>query len=214
MASSATRTWPPSRTRNPSPPSRGYTIYKGGFWSQGPAMIRALNILTVSTSRPSPELRRIHSHARQALKLAYATHTTATQFTHPHRHAPQQRVWRRHSLIGNASANLPRQARRRSTGIRRSLPSSYNIPDALMARDTTCVRCHRQGRRRLLRDAFGSLDAPPTWSATGFVDPARRASAPRPSQRARPRQAPARDSQPTLVTRPIRRSSPYPLGRR
>ena len=44
----ATKTWPRSTWSPEEPVSttfHGYTVYKPGFWSQGPAMIEALNIL-------------------------------------------------------------------------------------------------------------------------------------------------------------------------
>jgi gamma-glutamyltranspeptidase/glutathione hydrolase len=56
---------------------KGYTVYKGGFWSQGPAMIETLNILDgvdiQSLRQNSAEY--IHTLV-EALKLAYADRDT------------------------------------------------------------------------------------------------------------------------------------------
>src|SRR6185295_13387968 len=55
---------------------RGYIVYKPGFWSQGPAMLEALNIIDGFEGRPdvnSPEY--IHRTV-EALKLAYADRDT------------------------------------------------------------------------------------------------------------------------------------------
>ena len=42
----------------------GYTVYKPGFWSQGPAMIEALNILEgFDLARHEAEFGRLHPHA-------------------------------------------------------------------------------------------------------------------------------------------------------
>src|SRR5271168_4096924 len=56
---------------------RGYRVYKPGFWSQGPAMIEALNILEGFDSRNMPinSAEYIHRLA-EALKLAYADRDT------------------------------------------------------------------------------------------------------------------------------------------
>src|SRR5205085_2409735 len=55
----------------------GYTVYKPGFWSQGPAMIEALNILSgfdLRTKTPAaPDT--VHRMV-EALKLAYADRDT------------------------------------------------------------------------------------------------------------------------------------------
>ena len=56
---------------------RGYKVYKPGFWSQGPAMIEALNILETYDGHLGPlnSAEYIH-HLVEALKLAYADRDT------------------------------------------------------------------------------------------------------------------------------------------
>ena len=76
----ATRTWRPSTLEPEEPVSttfHGYTVYKPGFWSQGPAMIEALNILEgfnlADMGLNSADY--IHTLV-EALKLAYADRDT------------------------------------------------------------------------------------------------------------------------------------------
>jgi gamma-glutamyltranspeptidase/glutathione hydrolase len=55
----------------------GYKVYKPGFWSQGPAMIEALNILDGFDSRNAPLNSAEYIHRTvEALKLAYADRDT------------------------------------------------------------------------------------------------------------------------------------------
>lgn len=127
---------------------RGYKVYKPGFWSQGPAMIEALNIIEGYDVRAMGLNSADYIHkAVEALKLAYAD---------------------RDSYYGDPkSNNIPAQVllskeyaaeRRKQIGPKASLdfrpgvingkpgrhPSELDvvharIDDALMARDTTCV---------------------------------------------------------------------------
>jgi len=56
---------------------RGYTVYKPGFWSQGPSMIEALNILEGYDLRSLPHNSAEYVHrVLEALKLAYADRDT------------------------------------------------------------------------------------------------------------------------------------------
>jgi gamma-glutamyltranspeptidase/glutathione hydrolase len=127
---------------------KGYTVYKPGFWSQGPSMIEALNILE---GYDIPALRLnsaeyIHTLV-EALKLAYADRDTyygdpkfnkiPTEVLLSKAYAAERRklITEQASLefrpgkIGDKPAQHPVHAE-----IQR-----YPIPDALMAKDTTCV---------------------------------------------------------------------------
>lgn len=125
----------------------GYTVYKPGFWSQGPAMIEALNLLSLQ------DLSRfgwnsadyIHTSV-EALKLAYADRDTwygDPKFNpEPREVLSMDYARRRSALIGpRASAEFrPGQVNGKSG----EHPSAHagkvaNIDDALMNRDTTCV---------------------------------------------------------------------------
>lgn len=56
---------------------RGYTIYKPGFWSQGPSMIETLNILEGYDVKSMPHNSAEYVHRSvEALKLAYADRDT------------------------------------------------------------------------------------------------------------------------------------------
>ncbi|WP_321474989.1 gamma-glutamyltransferase [uncultured Paludibaculum sp.] len=125
----------------------GYTVYKPGFWSQGPSMIEALNILGLQDlSRfgwNSPEY--IHTSV-EALKLAYADRDTwygDPKFTpEPRELLTLDYARQRAQLIGpRASAEFRPGLLNGKAG---DHPSSHagkvaNIDDALMNRDTTCV---------------------------------------------------------------------------
>jgi gamma-glutamyltranspeptidase/glutathione hydrolase len=127
---------------------RGYTVYKPGFWSQGPAMIEALNILEgfdlAAMRLNSADY--IHTLV-EALKLAYADRDT--YYGDPRfNQVPAARLLSkeyandRRKLIG-PSASLdfrPGQA----GGQHAIHPSQaemawFKIDDVLMAKDTTCV---------------------------------------------------------------------------
>ena len=127
---------------------KGYTVYKPGFWSQGPSMIEALNILegydVQGLKLNSAEY--IHTLV-EALKLAYADRDTyygdpkfnqiPTETLLSKEYAAERRklITEQASLefrpgkIGDKPMQHPFYA-----DIQR-----YQIPDALMAKDTTCV---------------------------------------------------------------------------
>ena len=127
---------------------KGYTVYKPGFWSQGPSMIEALNILegydVQGLKLNSAEY--IHTLV-EALKLAYADRDTyygdpkfnqiPTETLLSKEYAAERRklITEQASLefrpgkIGDKPMQHPFYA-----DIQR-----YKIPDALMAKDTTCV---------------------------------------------------------------------------
>ena len=126
----------------------GYTVYKPGFWSQGPSMIETLNILEgynlADLKLNSAEY--IHTMV-EALKLAYADRDT--YYGDPKfNHIPAERLLskaygaERRKLIteqasldfrpGQVMANPPKHPFY-------SAIDRYKIDDALLAKDTTCV---------------------------------------------------------------------------
>ncbi len=127
---------------------RGYQVYKPGFWSQGPAMIEALNILSgfnLSAMRfNSAEY--IHTLV-EALKLAYADRDTYygdPKFSK----IPMETLLsmkyadERRKLIGqNASLDFRPGKIGEHPPQHPSLSevTHFKIDDMLMARDTTCV---------------------------------------------------------------------------
>jgi gamma-glutamyltranspeptidase/glutathione hydrolase len=127
---------------------RGARVYKPGFWSQGPAMIEALNILSGIdvTSMRVNSAQYIHT-LTEALKLAYADRDTYygdPKFSK----VPSEELLsmkyadERRKLIGqNASMEfLPGKVEGR-VGIHPSQSeiARTKIDDFLMAHDTTCV---------------------------------------------------------------------------
>lgn len=126
----------------------GYTVYKPGFWSQGPTMIEALNILDGFdlTAMRLNSAEYIHTLV-ESLKLAYADRDT--YYGDPKfNHIPEERLLskeyaaERRKLIGT-TASLefrpgqigPHPPRHPSqTEIVR-----HKLDDVLLAKDTTCV---------------------------------------------------------------------------
>jgi gamma-glutamyltranspeptidase/glutathione hydrolase len=127
---------------------KGYTVYKPGFWSQGPAMIEALNILDgfdlAGMKVNSAEY--IHTMV-EALKLAYADRDTYygdPKFSHIPAETLLSKAYgdeRRKLITQTASLEF------RPGKIGDHPPTHpfladikrYKIPDALMNKDTTCV---------------------------------------------------------------------------
>src|SRR5690349_16288594 len=127
---------------------KGLTVYKTGFWTQGPAMIEALNILDgfdlVGMKVNSAEY--IHTMV-EALKLAYADRDTYygdPKFNKIPADTLLSRAYaddRRKLITANASLEF------RPGKIGDHPPvhpyysdiKRYKIPDALMNKDTTCV---------------------------------------------------------------------------
>jgi gamma-glutamyltranspeptidase/glutathione hydrolase len=127
---------------------KGYTVYKPGFWSQGPAMVEALNILEgfdiVSLKHNSADY--IHTLV-EALKLAYADRDSYygdPKFNKVPAETLLSKEYaaERRKLIGaDASFEF------RPGKIGEKPPAHpyyaeitrYKIPDALLAKDTTCV---------------------------------------------------------------------------
>jgi gamma-glutamyltranspeptidase/glutathione hydrolase len=127
---------------------KGYTVYKTGFWTQGPAMIEALNILDgfdlVGMKVNSADY--LHTMV-EALKLAYADRDTyygdpkfnkipaETLLSKEYANERRKLITEEASLdfrpgkIGDHPGTHPYYS-----DIKR-----YKIPDALMNKDTTCV---------------------------------------------------------------------------
>ena len=127
---------------------RGYNVYKPGFWSQGPAMIEALNILEGYNMKATPLNSAEYIHrADEALKLAYADRDT--YYGDPKFNKIPSDILlsksyaeeRRKQITEKASQDfLPGKINgkigRHPT---ESEIASLRIDDALMAKDTTCV---------------------------------------------------------------------------
>jgi gamma-glutamyltranspeptidase/glutathione hydrolase len=127
---------------------RGYNVYKPGFWSQGPAMIEALNILEGYDVKATPLNSAEYIHrADEALKLAYADRDT--YYGDPNFSkipadillSKSYAAERRKQITEKASQDfLPGKMNgkigRHPT---ESEIASLRIDDALMAKDTTCV---------------------------------------------------------------------------
>ena len=126
----------------------GYTVYKPGFWSQGPTMIEALNILEgydlTGMRLNSPDY--IHTVV-EALKLAYADRDTYygdpkfVQIPTGRLLSKEYAAERRKLITNQASVEF----RPGQIGPHPPIHPShvdiarYKIDDALMAKDTTCV---------------------------------------------------------------------------
>jgi gamma-glutamyltranspeptidase/glutathione hydrolase len=127
---------------------QGYEVYKPGFWSQGPAMIQALNILNTYDLAGMKFNSTPYIHTLvEALKLAYADRDT--YYGDPkfvkvpmERLLSQEYAAERRKLIGPEASQEFRPGK---IGDHPPLHPSLSeitrlrIDDALMAKDTTCV---------------------------------------------------------------------------
>jgi gamma-glutamyltranspeptidase / glutathione hydrolase len=127
---------------------RGYTVYKPGFWSQGPAMIEALNILEGFNILEMKQNSADYIHTLvEALKLAYADRDTYygdPRFTNipaarllSKEYGAERRAQIGHDASldfrpGDVEPNPPQHPFY-------SAIARYKIDDALLAKDTTCV---------------------------------------------------------------------------
>jgi gamma-glutamyltranspeptidase/glutathione hydrolase len=127
---------------------RGYRVYKPGFWSQGPSLIEALNILEAYDLRSLGINSSEYIHRLvEALKLAYADRDTYygdPKFASVPASVLLSKEYaaERRKLIGhNASLEFRPGAINGKTGQHPSETETAHIKidDALMARDTTCV---------------------------------------------------------------------------
>ena len=127
---------------------KGYTVYKGGFWSQGPSMIETLNILEGFDIAAMGLNSTAYIHTLvEALKLAYADRDTyygdpkfnkipaetllSKEYAAERRKliTDQASLEFRPGKIGNTQAQHPFY----SEIVR------HQVPDPLLAKDTTCV---------------------------------------------------------------------------
>ncbi len=142
----ATKTWRPSTCQPEEAVSttfHGYTVYKPGFWSQGPAMIEALNILEGFdlVGQMRLQFRRVHPHPGGGAEAGlcrprHLLRRSQVQSRFP-RNAALEGVWRgaaqadrattRRSISGPArlatnppQASLPRRHRRVTRSTQRS----------------------------------------------------------------------------------------------
>jgi gamma-glutamyltranspeptidase / glutathione hydrolase len=127
---------------------RGYTVYKPGFWSQGPAMIETLNILE-GFDIPALKLNSteyIHTLV-EALKLAYADRDAYygdpkfNQIPMATLLSKDYAADRRKLIVEQASLEF-RPGKAGDKPMQHPFYADiarYQIPDALMAKDTTCV---------------------------------------------------------------------------
>src|SRR4029434_5811514 len=127
---------------------RGYQVYKPGFWSQGPSMLEALNILEGYDLRAMKYNSSEYLHTlAEAMKLAYAHRDT--YYGDPRfskvpaaRLLSKEYAAERRKLIGQMASLAFRPGRIRATTALHSSQSEIlrvKIDDALMPRDTTCV---------------------------------------------------------------------------
>jgi gamma-glutamyltranspeptidase / glutathione hydrolase len=126
----------------------GYKVYKPGFWSQGPAMIEALNIMEAFDGHMPPinSAEYIHRLA-ESLKLAYADRDTYygdPKFNHIPSDillSKEYGIERRRLITEKASQDFLPGAINGKTGHHptENPMAHIKIDDALMAKDTTCV---------------------------------------------------------------------------
>jgi gamma-glutamyltranspeptidase/glutathione hydrolase len=127
---------------------RGYHVYKPGFWSQGPAMLEALNIIEgFDGNYPQNSAEYIHRTV-EALKLAYADRDTYyadpkfAQIPADVLLSKEYAAERRKEITERASLQFRPGAIHGKTGMHPALTemaTHYKIDDVLMAHDTTAV---------------------------------------------------------------------------
>ena len=127
---------------------KGYTVYKPGFWSQGPGMIEALNILEGYDFQALKLNSAEYIHIMvEALKLAYADRDT--YYGDPKFNkipaetllSKEYAAQRRKQITEDASSEF-RPGKIGDKPMQHPFYATiqrYKIPDALMAKDTTCV---------------------------------------------------------------------------
>ncbi len=127
---------------------RGYTVYKPGFWSQGPSLIETLNMIEGFELQPLRHNSTEYVHRLvESLKLAYADRDTYygdpkfSKIPTDVLLSKQYAAERRAQINGRASQDFVPGT---INGTRPKHPSEVDmarhpIDDILMARDTTCI---------------------------------------------------------------------------
>jgi gamma-glutamyltranspeptidase / glutathione hydrolase len=126
---------------------KGYRVYKNGFWSQGPAMIEALNILDGFDDQPAYNSAAYIHRVVEALKLAYADRDTYygdPKFSHIPVDILLSKEYgaeRRKLITDKASQEFLPGAIHGKPGHHPSEEAMAHVPldPVLMAHDTTCV---------------------------------------------------------------------------
>ena len=126
---------------------KGYRVYKNGFWSQGPAMIEALNILDGFDDQPAFNSAAYIHRVVEALKLAYADRDTYygdPKFSHIPADVLLSKEYgaeRRKLITDKASQEFLPGAIHGKPGHHPSEETLAHVPldPILMAHDTTCV---------------------------------------------------------------------------
>jgi gamma-glutamyltranspeptidase/glutathione hydrolase len=127
---------------------KGYTVYKPGFWSQGPSMIEALNILDGIDLQSMGWNSANYIHTlTEALKLAYADRDTFygdPKFNKIPMETLLSRQYaeERRKLIAEDASLEFRPGKILDTQAKHPYYADitrYKIPDALLNKDTTCV---------------------------------------------------------------------------
>ena len=126
---------------------KGYRVYKSGFWSQGPAMIEALNILEGFDDQPGFNSAAYIHRVVEALKLAYADRDTYygdPKFSHIPADVLLSKEYgaeRRKLITDKASQEFLPGAMHGKPGHHPSEETLAHVPldPILMAHDTTCV---------------------------------------------------------------------------
>ena len=126
---------------------KGYRVYKNGFWSQGPAMIEALNILDGFDDQPAFNSPAYIHRVVEALKLAYADRDTYygdPKFTHIPADVLLSKEYgaeRRKLITDKASQEFLPGAIHGKPGHHPSEDAIAHVAldPVLMAHDTTCV---------------------------------------------------------------------------
>ena len=125
----------------------GYTVYKPGFWSQGPAMLELLNIMDGFEGKPTLNSAEYIHRAVEAMKLVYADRDTyygdpkfnqlPTQVLLSREYAAE----RRRQITAYASQEFLPGKINGKIGQHPALfdTARVKIDDALIAKDTTCV---------------------------------------------------------------------------
>ena len=126
---------------------KGYRVYENGFWSQGPAMIEALNILDGFDDQPAFNSAAYIHRVVEALKLAFADRDTYygdPKFSHIPADVLLSKEYgaeRRKLITDKASQEFLPGAIHGKTGHHPSEEAMAHVPldPVLMAHDTTCV---------------------------------------------------------------------------